>query len=520
MAKRNFRMIIAILCAYTLLLVFFPLGMQAMEPYAYAAAAEGYYNLTATFALFQPETQLPDISAYHPNHPLGHLLPAFAFKAWGVDALTFARVRNAISALVFLLFFYLSAGFFVRRLAVKAAATLLTMFAYVFWNSALSGEVHMPALALNMVTVFFLLSYFKDARPHLLWLAAGFHILAGASHLTSVFLLPPAGIALIVHSHRREKWRLYLSLTVFILAGYAFFYVLLLIKILNIDSFEVYGKTFFIYNPILTKTYGSFEWWQITGKSLLEAFAPAATAWGLVVSVLLVILSVAGYAKLIRAKIARPQKVLLFGWPLFQIVIQIIVRGRPEGLNFWLFLTPPLFLATLFSLRSLAVFGRTRLFLIGAVAIVFAVNFFAGIFPLSRLRQDQYLLTRPHTEFAEKLPAAFVVDQPVLTFSEIWAAGSRYGLRSQAHFFPCCGEAHYAGRLRQWAKDKGRFLVFRDHDPADIVSMLAAEKIYCHTLQDFSAELMPQWIPVSVYIERDLRTPIRKELFILACGRP
>lgn len=516
MPRDNFRILLVILGVYALLLVFFPLAMQAMEPYAYAAAAEGYYNLTTTFGLFQPGVNLPDISAYHPNHPLGHLLPAFAFRQWGIDALVLARVRNGISALVFLFFFYLSAGYLVRRMVVRAAATAITMFNLVFWNSALSGEVHMPALALNMVAVYFLLVYFKDPAPRYLWIAALFHVFSGASHLTSAFLLCPAGIALLVHSSRREKWGFYLALTAFILAGYAFFYIFLLVKFLKIDSPDLFLRTFFIYTPILTRKFGLGEWWQITGKSLVGAFASSGSAWGIINAVLLILLVVIGYLKLLAAKLGRPQKVLLIGWPLFQIAVQIIVQGRPDGLNFWFFLGPPLNLAMLFSLRYLAVLGRTKLFLVGAVILVFAVNFFTGIFPASRMASNQFLLTERHPEFAGNPPAAFIVNQPVLTFSEIWAAGSIFGLRTQVHFFPCCGDEKYAERLRQWTQGKSRFLIF-DDDAAEFPDMLTRDKTHCRTLQSGATELTQDRIPVSVHLERGTATSVRKTLRIIYC---
>jgi len=72
-----------LLATYTLVLVSFPLSIQAMESYAYAASAEGYYNLANTFAIAAEGARIPDFSQYHPNHPLPHLIASVLYRSTG-----------------------------------------------------------------------------------------------------------------------------------------------------------------------------------------------------------------------------------------------------------------------------------------------------------------------------------------------------------------------------------------------------------------------------------------------------
>jgi|GEM_PF-2603606 len=523
MLLRRYGPLAAILAIYAVLLAIFPLQIQVMESYAYAAGVEGYYNLSQTFALAQPGKNLPDISLYHPNHPLGHLLPAVLHRAYGFDAMALFRLRNGISALVFLAFFFMAAMRLVGHRAAVITATLCVMFTYVFWGAALSGETQIPALALLMATTYFLLRFFEPetgGRVKQLMVAAVCYVFAGGSHLSSIMFSLPAGLAALVYSHRRWQWKLYAVAVAVIIGGYGLFYGLLFVRLLHIDSLEMYLRTFFIYDPILQRQYSTADWWLETGYSLLRALSYSDSVWGGAARISGVTVIVMGYIALWRSRAVPAVKFLLIAWPVSQLVVQVAVKGRPDGVNFWLFLLPPFFLAAAFGLRSIIVLSRGYFFLPVIVAVFAASNFFSAILPNSSLNKSEFIYLEKHPEYARNPPLAVVVSQPVLTFAEIWWAGSRLGLRQQEIFFPCCGETDAAARLANWAAARGEFLLMSDEAGPGLGSKVAADdKLHCRLLQNSSGEFSAALIPVTVHADFPAGRSLRKQLRIYHCVR-
>src|SRR5687767_10276803 len=95
---RDHKWILLILFVAAALFVAFPLQLQSMEAYSYAASIEKYYNIATTFALTQGE-YLPDFGRYHPNHPLGHVLAGLAYDWLKIPALDWMRFTNIVSTL-------------------------------------------------------------------------------------------------------------------------------------------------------------------------------------------------------------------------------------------------------------------------------------------------------------------------------------------------------------------------------------------------------------------------------------
>lgn len=511
-----------ILGTYSVLLLVLPLGMQAMEAYAYAAGVEGYYNLSQTFALMTPGKPLPDISLYHPNHPLAHLLPGLLHQAFGFDAMNMFRIRNGTCSLVFIFFFYLSALRLVAQRAAVAWATIMVMFTFVFWSSALSGETQIPALAMVMVTAYFLIRYFEPdaSRPAHLVAAVFCYVVAAGCHMSVVMFTVPAGLAVLVYSRSRDKIFLYVSLLLVVVAGFALFYGLLFVHFLKIDSWDTYQRTLFIYYPLLVRQYASPEWWLATGKSFLLSVSYAENVWGGAARLSAIIVIVLGYAALWRSAVSRGAKFLLFAWPISQMVIQVIVNGRPDGTNFWLFLTPPFYLAAAFGFRRLGVLLRGQpvlFFMVGAVAIG---NLFAYVLPSTLLKRNEYIYLEKHPRLAENPPLAVIVSEPVLTFAEIWWAGSRLGLKNQKIFFPCCNETDAAEHLRGWAAGQRGFLLMSDESSRGIAREFAARKDFrCTVLQERRGKIRSAVIPVTVSVDFPPDGFVQKSLLLYDCAR-
>lgn len=502
MATRNLAPLYFVLAVFAALLIAFPLKVQPMEPYAYAAAAEGYYNLTTTFALYTPTLVLPDISRYHPNHPLPHFIAALLHSKTGIGALAVFKVLNFSGALIFIIFFYLSALRLTRNQAAIIGATLALVFSYAFWGAALSGEMQLFGLALMMAAIFFLVRYLDEIerQPRFLFIAAGLYIFAGAFHLFTFILIIPAGVALLVHSRKATDLKLYAIVLGVIIAGYAFFYGLALSLVLEIHSLADYLRTLFIYNQILLKSYTSQDWWPLLTKSLFRAWVYADGAWGFFPKCALLVLILVGYWRIVKSQLGMPVKILLLGWPAFQVLLQIAVSGRPEGLNFWLFLFPTFYLGLAMAMEWLHEIMHIGFVALLLPSLLFAVNFSAVIFPNSRLESRQALYIKA-PDLPKQTPVAFVINEPVLSYGEMWKMGSVYGFRNQKIFLPCCGEQGVREKLVTWAMAQPTFLIISDFSDDLIGRELAKQKISFTVLQNDVGEITPVWIPSSLYVD-------------------
>ena len=510
-----------ILFVYALVLLLFPLQMHMMEAYAYAAAAEGYYNLSQTFALLAQGKTLPDISLYHPNHPLAHLVPGFLHRALHWDVMTVFQVRNGISALVFTCFFYLTAARLVSQRSAVIYATLLVIFTNAFWLAAISGETQIPALALVMATTYFLVRYFEingGGRPVFLVAAACVYIAAGACHMATVMFSLPAGLSVLVYSRARSRWMLYLLVVSGIIAGFAIFYGLLFIHFLKIDSVDMYLRTLFIYYPLLVKQYTSPEWWLATGKAFLVSVSASESVWGAASWLGAIGVIVLGYGALWRAQANRAVKFLLVAWPLTQMIIQVIVNGRPDGTNFWLFLLPPFYLVAAFGFRQLRILLGGQLALPFIVTAVVLGNFLAFVLPNASLARHEFVYLDKHAQYSENPPLAMIVTEPVLTYPELWWAGSRYGLKQQKVFFPCCGEKEVGEHIDSWAAGQRKFLLLSDEVSGGFArAFVARTKLRCNVLQETKGEIRSALIPVTVAVDYPPSGRVQKSLTLYFC---
>lgn len=508
--------LLGILASYFLVIVCFPLKNQAIEPYAYAAAAEGYYDLSQTFGAATGNADLRDISRYHPNHPLPHYFASLFFGAFGVSALSLLKALNLFGALLSICFFYFLALRLLESRAVTVAATLLLVFSYAFWLSALSGETQMFSLALMTGALYSVVLYLAPPHsPRYLLAAATLYVLAGAFHLFSFVLIFPAGIAVLITRRGNHPWRLYLATAGIVLLGYAFFYGLLLVKILSVQGWAEYTGTLFIYRNILLRHYPFMEWAGLFYKTALRSWVYADGVWGFIPKAALIVLLFRGYAALARSTLSLPVKFLFIGWPLLQIGIQLLVYGRPEGINFWLFLFPAFFIAIAFALSNLAEILRTGMLSAGMVVLLMGVNFFTGIWPNNRLQvQDYAYLDKP--DMNPETPVAIVVHEPVLTFPEIWTLGSGHNFRNQKIFLPCCGQKDTEQKLVLWLRQQSAFLLLTDENSDATLKLLDREKIPATRLQNREGEIAASGVPSSLYLDLPAGYKYRKALQVFS----
>jgi hypothetical protein len=452
------------LLSYILILLLFPMSLQTMESYAYAAAAEGYYNLSSTFVAMHENIRIPDFSHYHPNHPLPHLIASALYHITGTSALQVFRAMNFVGTVVFVCFHYGLALRVLQRKSKAAMATALSGVTYAVWASALSGEVQMFALALLMAGFYFLAKFFQapaDTTNTSLHLAALFYLLAVAFHQASFFAGVPAAFAALLHSRTRRSLWLYARVAAMIIVGWVLFYVVLLVLMLDIDSFRQYLDTLFVYRLILTREYAGNEWLGLLTGAAMRSVSFADFGISYLLALAFFSSALAGFWHMFRSELPKPVWILLAGLPIFQILLQLAVRGRPDGINFWLFLIPCFSLAV-FSMPSArtespgnTIFGWLLILLIALA------NFHYFFLPNHRLTPEEAIYSR-QVKLLHSMPVAVIVHEPVLTFAEGWSLGSESGLRRQTWFLPCCGEKDYEKKLAEWLARHDEFLLLSD----------------------------------------------------------
>jgi hypothetical protein len=255
------RYLLLLLVSFVALAQAFPLRVQAVEPYTYAAGVDGYYNVATTFATAQPDKKLPNFSRYHPNHPLLHFSAGYLHDLTGIGGMELFKAFNLIAALCSLVLIYL----LVMQLGLKRETALFTtlaaIFMYAFWVGALSAEVHLPAVALQLLSARYLVKYLQStaAAHRNLRVATLFFALATAVHLATCFWGLAFAAALLSHKVQ-NRWRIWAECALIYTLIILFVYGLLLVKILEIESFDLYKATMLIYSHLLHVRYSGLEW--------------------------------------------------------------------------------------------------------------------------------------------------------------------------------------------------------------------------------------------------------------------
>lgn len=505
-----------LLATYTLVLVSFPLSIQAMESYAYAASAEGYYNLANTFAIAAEGARIPDFSQYHPNHPLPHLIASVLYRSTGISALKLFRAMNFAGAMIFLCLHYAVALRLYKRSVPAVLSAALCASTYAIWASALSGEVQMFSLALLMAGYYFFLVYLQaptDTANSRLRIAGVLYVMAVAFHQAAFFSGISAAFAALLKSRKRQSLWLYAQVAFIILAGWAFFYIFLLVQILSIGSLQEYMDTLFVYRHILVKEYGSVEWFKLLFGAAMRSVTFADFGISHFIALSFFLASVAGFWKMFRSDLPKPVWVLLAGLPLVQIAVQLLVRGRPEGINFWLFLIPVFALAIFYSQSDTREQLPGILFSSLLVVLVGLLNFCYFFLPNYRFDPQDSAYTRG-VSAPKNLPLAIVVHEPVLTFIEGWSLGSESGLRTQTWFFPCCSQKDFEQKLAHWIAEHREFLLLAD-DIHRARQWLPEDRLETQILLERRGLIPANILPRSLYVPSTPDEQYQKEVLLV-----
>lgn len=508
---RDHKVLILVLATATILFVAFPFQLQSMEAYSYAAAVESYYNLSATFALAQGE-YLPDFGRYHPNHPLGHVLAGVAFDWLKIPALNWIRLTNIVSTLAAAVFVYLLSlqMRFSRGVSTGAATLFLTTHSSLL--AVFSGEWHMPSLALSLAGTWQILFYALNGTKKQLYFGAFLLCVAVCYHTAA--LSYSVCLAVLLAFFRRNEWRQLLIVCAAALFVIVIVYFVIPFFALHFEKPSDFLRTFFMYAHLDYKRFGGFAWLWAAMQTLFHGFIfiPATIPvmnWFAIPFFMGI--GVAGW-RFSHSSVSIRIKVLylfmLFGWP-----IALAIAGtRANAIYSWIFLSPLLCLLVMCAIHNL----HGRLIMLVAILPIFLLmwHFYHLVIPNHFYkREDVHLFKLPESVPMTK-PIAFVVNDPVLTISEIWYAGSELNYRNQNVFFPCCGEDSYLFRLRRWLRTNPDAIIVSDGAPEQMEQFLNFEKLsYVRWLDRFVA-WPASLLPATLYFIREPEYKYHKRLTV------
>lgn len=497
---RDHRVLVIVLLAASAVYTLFPLQLQSSEPYKYAAAIEQYYRNSIGFALAQGE-YLPDFGRYHPNHPLGHVFAGWAFDWLKIPALTWMKFVNTVAALFLAVFFYLML-LRLRFSNVLAGVTVGALLASYFGLFAvLSGEWHLPAMALSFAGFWQIIPYLERGERKYLFRACLFFGLGACYHLSAFFYLIPLGFVLLFARPLKERWR-----ELFMAGGMLLFlllvvYVAIPFYIFKFPSMHDFYRTFFIYKYITYEQYSGIDWAILAGRAILHtAFYTPAQLKGTNVYVAFFFLNfIFGMWRYFRSTVIGPIKAWMLLTPLWWFFSYWIFAARPDALLGWFHMLPFVWLVTIKAFSDLhrrAIIGIATL-----VVLMLSWNLALAILPNSLSKRENVFYFKLPPRTPTTTPIAFVISSLLFMEAEMWHAGSELGYRNQRHFLPCCGENDYYSRLKRWAKEHPGFILVADGRHEVLENFLKSEGLRYRRWSDSQGNWPSSLIQSTLYFQ-------------------
>ncbi len=508
---RDHQLLLLVLLVGAVLFIAFPLQLQSMEAYSYAASIEKYYNIAETFALSQGE-YLPDFGRYHPNHPLGHALAALAYDWLKIPALDWIRFTNILSALAAAVFVYLLSLQMGFSRSVSAAASALLLTTHASLMAVYSGEWHMPSLALSLAGTWQVLFFALNGTRKQLYFGA-FLLCVAVCYHTAALSYSVCLVVLLAY-FRKNDWRQLLLVSAAALLVIVAVYFVIPFFVLHFEKPSDFLRTFFMYAYLDYRRFGGFAWLFAAMQTLFHGFffMPATIPMMNWLAIPFFLGFGAAGWRFFRSSVETPIKVLfifmLFGWP-----IALAIAGtRANAIYSWIFMSPLLCLVMAYALHNL----HKRLIIMAAIVPLFmmAWNFHYLILPNHFYKRENVHLFRLPENIPKTTPVAFVVGELVLTISEIWYAGSELNYRNQNVFYPCCGEDSYLLRLRRWMRANPDAVIISDGAPEQIEQFLKFEGLNHVRWLDKHVAWPASLLPATLYFIREPDYKYQKRLIM------
>ncbi|MFZ5628411.1 MAG: hypothetical protein ACOY5B_04725 [Spirochaetota bacterium] len=453
---------------------FIPLQLQSSEPYQYAAAIEQYYRNSIGFSLAQGD-YLPDFGRYHPNHPLGHVLAGWAYDWLRIPALTWMKFINTVAAFFLAVFFYLML-LRIRFSKVEAAVTVGSLLASYFGLFAvLSGEWHLPAMALCFAAFWEMIPYLERGEKKYLFRASLWFAIGSCYHLSVFFYSIPLGLVLLFVRPLKDRWRELFTAAAMISLLLLVVYVAIPFYLFKFHSVQDFLRTFLIYKYITYMQYSGFDWVLIAARAIFHTvvFTPAQLNGTNFYVAFFFLMIAFGLWRYFRSTVMLPVKAWILLTHLFAFFGYWLLGARPDALLGWLLLLPFICLVTVKAFADLH--RRAFIGIAAVIVLMLGWNLALAILPNSLSKRENIFYFKVPRQTPSTTPVAFVISSLLFMEAEIWHAGSELGYRNQKHFMPCCGENDYYSRLRRWTREHPGFILVADGRHDVLENFLKAE---------------------------------------------
>jgi len=417
--------------------------VHSWEAYMYAASAEGFLHMSEMFEPLHGGAPLPDISRYHPYHPLFHMLVEALLSLPGVNsALTVAVVVNKVSAVaVAVLAFRI-----LRRLLDDRVSAVLAVAGMVFTKAflfgAFSGDAHILSLAFFLGTLDLTLqpapAPAADRRRAVL--AAVLFSLGSAMNL-AIFFYGLAPLAVLLLARRFASAGIAVGLSAVLLFGV---YVVTPVVLFDLEDLDAYSRLFGIYSYLPTPE-GSLlvlmgEFLDAVSAGLVGGIDTLSFAARILVGVLLL----GGVFAFWRAPPNRRTPPATRFWVLMWVIgfaAGELAMQTVKSVNGTIYVMLPLFALVGFLLRALRERRAAFLVVVVALAAVASIN----------IAKVVVTKTFPGSEAAPRLAVVRTMPPPetpvaislahMSLFQEIHHLGHDRGFRTMKVFVPAVAES-------------------------------------------------------------------------------
>lgn len=446
------------LLALFLALVWF--RVHSWEAYMYAASAEGFFRMSEMFSAVYGDAPVPEISRFHPYHPLFHMLVEailwagrfVAGDSANLSALTIAVVVNKLSALAaaVLAFRILSRLLRDPLAAVIAVGGMVLTKAFLF--GAFSGDAHVLSLALFLGTLDLVLRSDPSERSEVrrAALAAALFSVGVGMNLAIFFygLLP---LAVLLVGRRFKATAVAVGLSALLLFG---LYVVTPVVLFDLKDLDAFTRLFSIYG-YLPAPEGSLP--------VLALYFVDAVSAGLVggidalsagARVLIGLLLVGGAVCLWRAPSSGTPRFWVAMW-IGGFAIGELAMHTVKSVNGTIYVMLPLFALVGYLLRALR--SRRVLFSLVVAALVAVGSVNVAKVVVSKALAGQ--VAAPRLAALRNPPAA---DTPVAIlithmslFQEIYHLGHDRGFTEMRAFIPT--ESASSAALERWVAERASY---------------------------------------------------------------
>jgi hypothetical protein len=476
--------------------------VHSWEAYMYASSHEGFFNLTDLFSSVQGGIPLPDISRYHPYHPLFHAVVTTIWDAVVVigrplgatpSALTVAAVVNKVAALAVAVLAYriLSALLQDRWSATVAVGGMVFTKAFLF--GAFSGDAHVVSLAFFLGTVALVLpptSRTDDERPRMLLAAVLFSI--GAAFNLAIFFYGLVPLAVLMVARR---WTA--ATIAVVVSGVLLFFVYVAVPVMlfDIDDLAGYERLFGIYSylahdpsPLTTRI---VEFAHAFSAGLVGGIDQAST----VVRVTVGLLLAGGFVAFVAAARTGPGPTPRFWVPLwfFGFALGELSMNTESSVNGTVYVMVPTFAFIGALVRAASLRWRWVPALL--VLVVGAFNAVKVVAPKARSDSG---FTSALAAIKEPLPSdtpTAVLLSHMSLFQDIYHLGHDRRFASVRAFVPEVNGSR--ARLQAWIDDRDMFCLLSSNPlPSGLRVLVRSTAQVSPDAYHFSVNHSDSWRPV------------------------